>query len=150
MVQLCYPVISTFASHVYKSALPCCPFSSVLRTHYAQDLEGAPRITIGLRPSWNANVITLEGHTKLVRSAAYSPDGKQIVSASWDRTIRLWDAATGAQLHVLNAEESDGLALRPGTPYPCPEDNRNTELMNTLSVGPYTCQEINDYYSQCL
>ena len=106
MVQLCYPVISTFASHVYKSALPCCPSSSVLRTAYAKDLEGTPRIHIGLRPSWNANVITLEGHTSDVTSAAYSPDGKQIVSASFDGTIRLWDAATGAQLHVLDAEES--------------------------------------------
>ena len=29
---------------------------------------------------------------------AFSPDGKQIVSGSWDETVRRWDAATGQQL----------------------------------------------------
>ena len=28
-------------------------------------------------------------------SAAFSPDGKRIVTASWDKTARIWDAATG-------------------------------------------------------
>jgi WD40 repeat protein len=32
---------------------------------------------------------------------AFSPDGKQVVSSSSDRTIRLWDAATGAALQTL-------------------------------------------------
>jgi WD40 repeat protein len=34
----------------------------------------------------------LEGHTAGVNSAAYSPDGKSIVSASWDGTVRVWPA----------------------------------------------------------
>ena len=30
-----------------------------------------------------------------VWSAAFSPDGKRIVTASVDKTARIWDAATG-------------------------------------------------------
>ncbi|PVH68254.1 hypothetical protein DL98DRAFT_441609, partial [Cadophora sp. DSE1049] len=33
-----------------------------------------------------------------VTSLAFSPDGKQIVSGSYDRTVRRWDAATGQLL----------------------------------------------------
>jgi WD40 repeat protein len=38
----------------------------------------------------------LKGHTGPVWSVAYSPDGRHIVSGSYDRTIRIWDAETGA------------------------------------------------------
>jgi WD40 repeat protein len=40
----------------------------------------------------------LTGHTGAVNSAAFSPDGKYIVTGSSDETVRLWDAATGKQI----------------------------------------------------
>ena len=44
---------------------------------------------------------TLTRHTAEVRSAAFSPDGKKIVTASWDKTTRIWDVLTGDCLHTL-------------------------------------------------
>ncbi|MBA2306828.1 WD40 repeat domain-containing protein, partial [Candidatus Dependentiae bacterium] len=43
----------------------------------------------------------LEGHTDIVTSAAYSPDGNTVLTGSKDYTACLWDATTGKQLHLL-------------------------------------------------
>jgi WD40 repeat protein len=37
------------------------------------------------------NVMSLAGHTRGVKSVSYSPNGKQIVSGSDDKTIKVWD-----------------------------------------------------------
>ena len=34
---------------------------------------------------------------------AFSPDGKRLVSTGFDKTVRIWDPATGKELHTLTA-----------------------------------------------
>ena len=43
-----------------------------------------------------ALIRTFAGHTANVDACAFSPDGKTIVSGSYDETLKLWDARTGA------------------------------------------------------
>ena len=43
----------------------------------------------------------LKGHGDAVKSAAFSPDGARIVTASSDGTARVWDAASGEMLREL-------------------------------------------------
>ena len=49
--------------------------------------------------------LILSGHESDVTSAAFSPDGSRIVTASADETARIWDAATGKEITVLRGHE---------------------------------------------
>lgn len=67
---------------------------------------------------------TLQGHTAIVRSVAFTPNGKILASACEDCTIKLWDVSTGQCLKTLQghssgiqsiAFSSDGMSLVSGS-----------------------------------
>ena len=47
----------------------------------------------------------LSGHEGMITSAAFSPDGTRIVTASWDDTARIWDANTGKEIKILEGHK---------------------------------------------
>ena len=47
-------------------------------------------------------ITALRGHEDWVLSAAFSPDGSRIVTASRDNTARIGDAITGKEIRVLH------------------------------------------------
>src|SRR5262245_644776 len=49
---------------------------------------------------------TLRGHALALASVAYSPDGKYIATGSYDRTTKVWDAASGKELVTLTGHEA--------------------------------------------
>ena len=56
-------------------------------------------------------VALLMGHSALVLSVAFSPDGRTLASGSDDSTIRLWDAATGAHKRTLTGHSNSVLSV---------------------------------------
>jgi WD40 repeat protein len=49
---------------------------------------------------------TFKGHQNKVISAAFSPDGKRVLTGDWNNTAILWDAKTGEQLHLFKGQNT--------------------------------------------
>jgi WD40 repeat protein len=60
-------------------------------------ITGLPK----MQKEWSSVLQTLEGHSDSVNAVAFSHDGQLLASASDDRTVRLWNPATGKQLQEL-------------------------------------------------
>jgi WD40 repeat protein len=67
------------------------------------------------RPSYQpypALLRTLEGHTDSVTAVAITADGKLAISASSDKTIRIWNIETGRCLKTLSGHDEEITVLR--------------------------------------
>ena len=85
------------------------PYPAVLWLHRAYK-EGSknPSLPYLLKSTMlriDATVAVLSGHERDVWSATFSPDGRRIVTASPDKTARLWDAEDGRLLAKLTGHE---------------------------------------------
>jgi WD40 repeat protein len=56
---------------------------------------------------------TFEGYKDRVTCMAFSPDGKTLAAGSWDRTIKLWELATGKATMTLEGEHANSVAFSP-------------------------------------
>ncbi|CAI0650516.1 unnamed protein product, partial [Colletotrichum noveboracense] len=100
-------VVASFGSivertplQIYGALMLFSPLASKARqTFWNQCQPDLPRIQ-GVKSDWDVHRQTLEGHKSPVLAVAFSPDGL-VASSSFDQTVRLWDAATGAHRQTL-------------------------------------------------
>jgi WD40 repeat protein len=81
--------------------------------------EGLPPLPADPGPDTPSEVgneiLTLRGHTGRLRSVAFRPDGKQIVSGGKDPSLKVWDTDSGRELRTIKGNGSPvyGVAFSP-------------------------------------
>ena len=98
--------IETAALQAYVSALLFSPRKSLVRKLFQHEEPNFVKIVPAMDDNWSACLQTLEGHSLRVTSVAFSHDSTRLASASWDRTVKIWDASSGACLQTLEGHGS--------------------------------------------
>ena len=106
-----------FCSQVAGRLLPFADIPAI-RQFVDELAAGAPRPRIqplqsALHPPGTALLYTLQGHADAVSAVVIAEDGKRAVSASWDKTLMLWDLESARMLRSLegHTEVVGGVAI---------------------------------------
>ena len=97
-----FPIIKESAPHIYHSALPQSPKTSIVRTLYEPLAHPLTRIVCGLPTSWEQSGATME--FKSAHTAVWSPCSR-FIAISWSNpreTIGILDALTLVRLATLS------------------------------------------------
>jgi WD40 repeat protein len=77
------------------------PKESIVRKQFKENIPAWIQLKPKVPVSWDATLQTLEGHSDFVTSVAFSHDSQLLASASWDKTVKIWDATTGSCKQTL-------------------------------------------------
>jgi WD40 repeat protein len=98
--------IEGYPLQAYASALLFSPTGSLIRRFFQHEEPKGVYILPTMSDDWSACLQTFEGHSSTVNSVVFSHDSTRLASASWDRTVKVWDANSGMCLQTLEGHSS--------------------------------------------
>jgi WD40 repeat protein len=96
-------IVAEAPLQVYSSALLFAPERSIVRKTFVDQVSREVEMLTDRETDWDACRSVLEGHTDYVTAVVFSGDGQLVASASNDKTVRVWETATGTCRHELTS-----------------------------------------------
>lgn len=94
--------VEKYPLQAYASALLFSPADSMTRRLFQHEEPEEVTVKPAISNGWSACLQTLEGHSSTVSSVAFSHDSTRLASASYDSTVKIWDASSRACLSTIN------------------------------------------------
>jgi WD40 repeat protein len=90
------------------------PELAILLARRSVSTHATPQGMLSLRRALDGSLLraTMSGHHDLVRGLAFSPSGKQLATASFDGTVRIWDVRNGRELRRID-EAGNSVSFTP-------------------------------------
>jgi WD40 repeat protein len=136
---------SQFASQMVGRLLAHCDKADVAKSADALTVAAPqpwlrPLLPV-LHPPGTSLLRTLEGHSDSVKGVAMTPDGKRAVSASSDKTLKVWDLETGRALRALegHSDPVNGVAVTPDGKRAVSASDDETLKVWDLETGRVLC-----------
>jgi WD40 repeat protein len=80
---------------LYISGLTFAPTLSILKQLFFKEKPDWTSTPKSIEDNWDAQLQTLEGHKENLRSIAFSSNGFLLASGADDKTVKIWEIATG-------------------------------------------------------
>ena len=83
---------------------------SLYRLPFGRDLEATAAVfAVSAKTAHGTQLVVDTGeHTDRVSQVVFTKDGKQIITGSWDKTVRFWDSGTGELLRTIRLPAYSG------------------------------------------
>ncbi len=123
----------------YQSVLPGIPLASPL-VPAANPSSIAPRSKRSTIPQPRKNTLFIcTGHASRVTAVAWAPNSSHIASASYDKTLRIWNPSNGQNIHIYrrHSDRVNALSWSPdSTRIASASDDRTVQVWETGANHP--------------
>ncbi|KAI5856229.1 vegetative incompatibility protein HET-E-1 [Tricharina praecox] len=144
-------IIEIAPLQLYSSALSFSPGRSLLKDQFRHEIpDWIVEVALPVPQDWGASLQVLGGHSAMIGALAFSFDGKLLASASGDRTVRLWNPATGTCRATLEGHSKgvSAVAFSPdGKLLASASDDKTVRLWDPATR---TCRATLEGHSDCV